>query len=50
MASLEKTSANLENSFRRTIGGFAFFVVVVSSIVVVNLATTGNPRTKQESP
>ena len=50
MASLEKTSANSKNSLGGTIGGFAFSVVVVSSVAVVSLATTGDPKTKQESP
>ena len=49
VASLEKTSANLENSLRRAIGGFAFSAVAASSVAVVNLATTGDPRTKWES-
>ena len=31
-------------------GGFAFSVAAASSIAVVSLATTGDPRTKQESP
>ena len=50
MASLEKTSVNSENSFGRTTGGFAFSAVAASSIAMVSLATTGDPRTKRESP
>ena len=50
MVSLEKTSANSENSLGRTTGGFAFSAAAVSSVAVVSLATTGNPRTKWESP
>ena len=50
MASLEKTSANLENSLGRTTGGFAFSAAAASSIAVVSLATTRNPRTKWKSP
>ena len=50
MASLEKTSVNSENSLGRTTGGFAFSAMAASSIAVVSLATTGDPRTKQESP
>ena len=48
MASLEKTSANSENSLGRTTGDFAFSAAAASSVVVVSLATTGDPRTKQE--
>ena len=44
MASLEKTSANLENSLWRTTVGLAFSAVAVSSVAVVSLATTGDPR------
>ena len=50
MAFLEKTSANSENSLGRTTGGFASSAAAASSIVVVSLATTKDPRTKQESP
>ena len=50
MASLEKTSANSENSLGRTIGVFALSVLGVSLVAVVSLATTGDPRMKQESP
>ena len=46
MASLEKTSANSENSLGRTTGGFAFSAVAASSVTVVSLATTRDPRTK----
>ena len=50
MASLEKTFANLENSLGRTTGGLAFSAVEASFVAVVSLATTGDPRTKWESP
>ena len=50
MASLEKTSANSENSLGRTIGGFACSAAAASSVAVVSLATTEDSRTKQESP
>ena len=49
MASLEKTSANSENSLGRTIEDFAFSTAAASSIAVVSLATIGDPRTKQKS-
>ena len=49
MASLEKTSANSENSLGRMTEDLAFSAAVESSIAVVSLATTGDPRTKQES-
>ena len=48
MASLEKTSANSENSLRRTTGGFAFSAVVVSSMVVVSMATIRDSKMKWE--
>ena len=50
MASLEKTSANLENSLERTTGDFTFSAVAVSSMAVVSLAITRDPKIKQESP
>ena len=50
MASLEKTSANSENSLGRTTGAFAFSAAAASSIAVVSLATTEDPRIKWESP
>ena len=50
MASLEKTSANLKNSLERTTGDFAFSAVTASSVAVVSLATTRDPKTKWESP
>ena len=50
MASLEKTSANSENSLGRTIRGFTFSAVVASFVVVVSLATTGDSKMKQKSP
>ena len=49
MASLEKTFANSENFLGRTTESFAFSAVAASSTAVVSLATTGDPRTKQES-
>ena len=50
MASLEKTSVNSENYLGRTMGGFVFSAAAANSVAVVNLATTGDPRTKGESP
>ena len=50
VASLAKTLVKSWNSLRRMTGDFAFLATAASSVAVVSFATTGDPRTKWESP